>query len=461
MYGGKASSTIERFGAHIGDRVEVVLSGVGQHDGTEKDDIVLKGTVMGPYGPTSESSIIIKLDNGYNLGMDPARVTSMKVLGRVGSDPQTRHMVEPDPSLPLVALIGTGGTIASYVDHRTGAVCPVRSADDLLYLLPELGSFCRLRVTVPMSKLSEDITSTDWMKMASEVVSAFGAGARGVVVAHGTDTLAYTASALSFVLRDLPGPVVLTGSQRSSDRPSSDAFSNLLHSVMLAAGSDLGEVCVLMHASISDGISAVHRGCRVRKMHTSRRDAFRSVNSEPLGSVTDSGIDLTAPYRRADTNARPRIEGAFSDDVLLLSAQMTLDGRTLRSIGEMKRAFVIAGTGLGHVSSSLAPIIKELVEGGKPVVMASSCLNGRVNLRVYSTGRDLLEAGVIEAGDMTPESAHVKTMWCLGVLGPGIWTLDRFRALFRSDLSGENCERSPLSAFPSTFEAPKEEGQGP
>ncbi len=459
MYGGTAASVLERFGTRIGDNVEAVLTVGGYVGGPERRELVLNGILMGPFGQTAERSIIIKLQNGYNFSMDPECVSSMKVLSRVGTDPQTRPRAELDPSLPLVALIGTGGTIASYVDHRTGAVCPVRSADDLIYLLPEIGSICRLRVTVPMSKLSEDITSSDWMEMACEVVSAFGAGARGVVIAHGTDTLAYTASALSFAIRDLPGPVVLTGSQRSSDRPSSDSFSNLLHSVMLAAGSDLGEVCVLMHASISDGTSAVHRGCRVRKMHTSRRDAFRSVNSEPLGTVDDSGVRLTAPYRRADPTARPILEGAFSDDVLLLSAQMPLDGPTLRAIGRMKRALVIAGTGLGHVGSSLASVIKELVSEGRPVVMASSCLNGRVNLRVYSTGRDLLGSGVIESGDMTPETALVKTMWCLGMLGPDASTMDSFRALFMSDRSGEFEERSPLTAFPGTFSVP--DGEGP
>ncbi|MCU0798893.1 MAG: Glu-tRNA(Gln) amidotransferase subunit GatD [Candidatus Thermoplasmatota archaeon] len=461
MYGGTAASTIERFGARIGDKVEVVLSAEGSQGGHHRREIVLKGTLMGPYGPAAEPSLTIKLQNGYNFSMDPEGISSMKVLERVGTDPQARQRAAEDPSLPLVALIGTGGTIASYVDHRTGAVCPVRSADDLLYLLPELGSICRLRVTMPMSKLSEDMTSSDWTVMACEVVSAFGAGARGVVIAHGTDTLAYSAAALSFVLRDLPGPVVLTGSQRSSDRPSSDSFQNLLHSVMLAAGSDLGEVCVLMHASVSDGTSAVHRGSRVRKMHTSRRDAFRSVGSEPIGTVTDGGVDLTAPYKRADTNTEVRLHGKFSDDAILIHAQMTLDGPLLEAISRKRRALVLAGTGLGHVSSSLVPAIEGLISKGIHVIITSSCINGRVNLRVYSTGRDMLRAGVIEAIDMTPETALVKTMWCLGTLGPDALSLDRFRELFTSDISGEIGDRSILSAFPGAFYPLDEEDQDP
>jgi glutamyl-tRNA(Gln) amidotransferase subunit D len=312
-------------------------------------------------------------------------------------------------------------------------------------------------VRLPLSKLSEDMDPDDWMVMAREVVQAFGAGARGVVIAHGTDTMALSAAALSFVLRDLPGPVVLTGSQRSSDRPSSDSFSNLFHALELAARSDLGEVCVLMHATISDGISAVHRGTRVRKMHTSRRDAFRSINSEVLGTVSEKGIQLDGPYRRADPSSVPYIDGTFSKEVLLLNAQVTLDHNLLQEIGRSKRALVIAGTGLGHVSSSLVPVLKGLVSGGRPVVMASSCINGRVNMKVYSTGRDLLEAGVLEAGDMTPETALVKTMWCMGKIGPEGAIVERFRDLFCSDVAGEVEPRSVHSAFP---EPSADEGRG-
>jgi glutamyl-tRNA(Gln) amidotransferase subunit D len=249
--------------------------------------------------------------------------------------------------------------------------------------------------------------------------------------------MAYTGAALSFMLRDLPGPVVLTGSQRSSDRPSSDSFLNLKRSLMLAARSDLGEVCILMHSSISDDASAVHRACRARKMHTSRRDAFVSINAEPLGYVTDGGIELDGQYRRADPTRSPRGVGGFSDDVLLVGSQPTLDAGSLRKLASSRKALVMAGTGLGHLGSSLVPVVKELVSGGKPVILTSQCINGRVNLRVYSSGRALLDAGVIEAGDMTPEAALVKVMWCIGTMGTDGQGLDGFKEIFLSNICGE------------------------
>lgn len=123
-----------------------------------------------------------------------------------------------------------------------------------------------------------------WIKIAHEVAKSLNSGDSGVVVAHGTDTMGYTAAALSFMLRDLGKPVILVGAQRSSDRPSSDAAMNLICSVRMST-SDVAEVMVVMHGETGDTYCLAHRGTKVRKMHTSRRDAFRSINDVPIAKV--------------------------------------------------------------------------------------------------------------------------------------------------------------------------------
>jgi glutamyl-tRNA(Gln) amidotransferase subunit D len=182
-------------------------------------------------------------------------------------------------------VIGTGGTIASYVDYRTGAVHPALTAQDLIFSVPELTDICNVKAKVLFSVLSENMQVEYWQKLAKEVANELNNGAKGVIIPHGTDTLGYTSSALSFMLQDLNGAVILVGSQRSSDRPSSDANINLIASAKLIAESDLGEVVVVMHGETSDSYCTIHRGTRVRKMHSSRRDAFKSINEGPIGKI--------------------------------------------------------------------------------------------------------------------------------------------------------------------------------
>ena len=129
-----------------------------------------------------------------------------------------------------------------------------------------------------------------WVKTARSVADEINGGADGVVVAHGTDTMHYTSAALNFML-DTPVPVVVTGAQRSSDRPSSDAFMNLISSVV-AAKSDIAEVTLCMHAEEDDSYCLLHRGTKVRKMHTTRRDTFRSINALPIAKIEKGKLKL-------------------------------------------------------------------------------------------------------------------------------------------------------------------------
>jgi len=248
--------------------------------------------------------------------------------------------------------------------------------------------------------------------------------------------MSYTAAALSFLLENLPGPVTLVGAQRSSDRPSTDAYLNVICASKLAMESDIGEVVVTMHATISDDYCYVHRGVKVRKMHSSRRDAFKTINAMPIAKVTPEKIEYLSEYRKASEGS-VEITGGFHKNVGLIYYYPGLDGNTLKTLYEIFDGLVIAGTGLGHVHENLVPIIKNATDEGKPTVITTQCLYGRVNLYVYSTGRKLLRAGVIPGEDMLPEVAYVKLMWVLDKTKD----LDEVREMMLMNFRGEISER--------------------
>jgi glutamyl-tRNA(Gln) amidotransferase subunit D len=394
---------------------------------------------MPHHGFSGEDILTLKLDNGYNVGI-ASEGLEIALLAK-GSAPTTAApRATPGTDLPAVAFLGTGGTIASFVDYRTGAVHPAVTAEDLVFSVPELARQVRPRARVLFSLYSENLKPEHWETLAREIVAELATGVAGVIVPHGTDTLGYTAAALAFLLRDLPGPVVLVGSQRSSDRPSSDAALNLMAAARVATA-DLGEVVAVMHEGTSDERCAVHRGTKVRKLHTSRRDAFRSVNAAPLGWATANEHHLEGARPRSPGPAR--VEGKLDHDVALVHVHPGLRPDWLAGLLDRVHGAVLAGTGLGHVPRDLVPVVRDAAAAGKPVVLASQCLFGRVDLEVYDSGRDLLAAGAIPASDMLPETALVKLMWALGTRGPG-----GMRAGMVENVAGEINERLRLGDFP-------------
>jgi glutamyl-tRNA(Gln) amidotransferase subunit D len=364
---------------------------------------------------TTGERAVLKLDGGYNVGIDrdgsELEVIEAGVHDVGGADASESSSVAFDEDLPTVALVSTGGTIASTVDYRTGAVTARFDAEDVLRAVPGLAGQANYRGRVVANILSENMTPDVWQELAEAVHEEIEAGADGVVVMHGTDTMQFSASALAFML-DTPVPVVFTGSQRSADRPSSDNVMNAVCAVE-AAKSDCAEVMVCMHASDSDDRCALHRGTRVRKNHTSRRDAFRTTGADPVGWVDYDTEEIT--FRRehrerntVDLDIAPTLE----TDVELVKFTPGTSEAVLDAV-EGGAGLVLEGTGLGHVHTDWIPRIEELIEGGTTVVMTSQCLDGRVCDRVYDTGRDLLDAGVIEAADTLPGTAKVKLMWTL------------------------------------------------
>jgi len=401
-YPPRVRALLEKFRADEGDSVVVAARG-----GT------YAGVVMPHHGFSGEDVLTIKLDNGYNIGIVVGDVESVHVTKKPATAKAERRLPTPSAGKPTVAVLGTGGTIASYVDYRTGAVHPAVTAEELVFSVPELLDVCNVRARVIYSVYSENLTPEHWTRLARETAQELNAGAAGVLIPHGTDTLHYTTAALSFMLRDLTGPVVVVGAQRSSDRPSSDAASNLLAATR-AATADLGEVVLVMHGDTSDADAAIHRGTKVRKMHASRRDAFRSMNLTPLGRVRPDGrVEFTQavlPRARGPVAVDDRLD----PEVGLVHFYPGQRPSELEAILRDLHGLVIAGTGLGHVARDLAPVLGRAIRDGVAVVMTTQTLQGRVNMNVYDTGRDLIKAGVISGEDMLPETALVKLMWVLG-----------------------------------------------
>ncbi len=388
---------------------------------------------------TTDDHLVVKLDGGYNVGIDRAQaavtVLESDVYDVAASGDGDRSTVEFDPELPTISLLSTGGTIASTVDYRTGAVRPRFDAEDVLRAVPDLAGLANYRGRVVANILSENMTPAIWQELAQAIAAEIEAGVDGIVVMHGTDTMQYTASAIAFMV-DTPVPIVFTGSQRSADRPSSDNVMNAVCAVE-AATADVAEVLVCMHESESDDACAIHRGTRVRKNHTSRRDAFETVGGKPLASIDYDTGDLDVNPNRPHTRRGEREFAVATDletDVELVKFAPGTDPAILDFL-DGKAGVVFEGTGLGHVTSEWTDRIAELVADGTVVVMTSQCLRGRVCDRVYDTGRDLLEAGVVEAGDTLPETALVKLMWALA-------NVDDVEATMGRSLAGECTTRS-------------------
>ncbi|OYT44420.1 Glu-tRNA(Gln) amidotransferase GatDE subunit D [Thermoplasmatales archaeon ex4484_6] len=399
-----------------------------------------------------EKVITLKLENGYNVMLDEERIRIDGVLDdenifdseiRDGGPARTPSSVDSDEELPPITIISTGGTIASRVDYTTGAVHPVKDGSEILSIYPSMANLCRLDVRTVMNELSEDMSPREWVVIARAVKKAFEDGARGVVVTHGTDTMHFTSSALSFLLRDLPGPVVLVGSQRSSDRPSSDAFINLEHAVITASRAVLDRVVIISHEGPSDGTSIIISGTRARKMHTSRRDAIRSIDSPPIGRVVGKRIELDIPPVRLDPARKISIVGRFDRTVDMIFIHPGISQEGLDSMLKGKKGVVIVGSGLGHVGKRLIKVLKKHIDRGMICVISSACIHGRVDLNVYSSGRNLIGAGVIPSGTMTPETALVKLMWAMGTAGSE--GKDRIISLFKEDIAGEWGSSTPFS----------------
>ncbi|MEM2092741.1 MAG: Glu-tRNA(Gln) amidotransferase subunit GatD [Candidatus Bathyarchaeia archaeon] len=429
-YRGLAFETLKKIEAEIGDLIRIT-----------KDTQTYEGILIPRSEYGDETHVVIKLRSGYNIGVRITPETRIEKIGK-GEKPAfvAPSLPEQNPTLPRVAVISTGGTIASRVDYRTGAVRPALSASDLYSVVPELSNIARIDAQILFSLYSENITPKHWTEMAETVASQIANGVDGVVIAHGTDTMGYSAAALSFALQNLPVPVVFVGSQRSSDRPSSDAALNLMAAVLAAAQAPFAEVTVAMHETTSDTSIAIHRGTRARKCHTSRRDAFKSINAQPIAKVEGSRIlMLTENYQKRNSSKKLLLKPSFSEKVALIKFYPGINPAVIDwYVDEDYRAIVLEGTGLGHVGKQCFESIRRAVDKGVLVAMASQCIWGRVNMNVYDTGRDLQALGVIPLEDMLAEVAIVKLMWIFGQTND----LEEAKRLLKMNIAGEIADRT-------------------
>ena len=422
-YAGKALDFLKKFNLHEGDTIELTKNGV-----------ILKGIIMPSYS-SSDDILVIKLDNGYNIGISVDSISEVKLIKRGEKREEKKAEEKAVKDKSEVVIISTGGTIVSKIEYDTGAVRPALTTEEILKFMPEINEIAKIDAKVLFSILSENMKPEYWIKIANEVKNALDKGAKGVVVAHGTDTMAYTASALAFSLKSLTGPVVMVGSQRSSDRPSSDAPINFLTSVLVAKDAPFAEVTVNMHGESSDTYTLVHRGVKVRKMHTSRRDAFQSVNDIPLAKVyyRERKIEILRDdyIRKKDAN---EVDAKFDTNVFLLKYYPGLLPDIIDYLmNKGVKGIIVEGTGLGHTSSEFYNAFKKATKDGIFVGMTSQCLFGRVNMNVYTTGRLLQEAGVVPLEDMLPETALVKLMWVLA----HETDLDKVKELMLTNFVGE------------------------
>lgn len=442
MYSSEIEAQLQRNKISIGDTVKVICK---------------KGTFEGVLMPRPETgnnnSLIIKRKDGYNIGIRHEKGMRIEKLSSGSSHFSfPRAKLKEGRNLPRLALLYTGGTIGSKVDYTTGGVYMLTKPEELLYQVPELSDIANLDVQNLMSISSEDMTYVEWKGIADAISKAFHGKAKGVMITMGTDTMHYTAAALSFMLQNPNGPVVITGAQRSSDRGSSDAFFNLVCSAQIAAKSDIGEVGICMHESSSDDYCSFIRGTKARKMHTSRRDAFRAVNERPIARVNMAGeMEYTNSYSKTTPAKRMEVFDKFEPRTALVKSYPNSDpGIIDYYVGKGAKGIIIEGTGLGHVPTapslkeySWTDRIKSAIESGVIIGITSQTIYGRVSPTVYRNARLLAAMGAVYCEDMTPETAYVKLGFLLGNHGA-----KKARELLNVNMVGEISQRTEFDTFP-------------
>ncbi len=412
------------------------------------------GEVQGTLMPGDDKFYVVKLSNGYNVGIDKGEVKEAKVIEAYKAQKHLPRKEKQDSKLPKVMILHTGGTIASRVDYNTGGTIAQFTPDDLVEMFPELTSIAQVSSKLIRNMQSDDMRFDHFNLIADEIAKQVSEGFDGVIITHGTDLLHYTAAALSFMLQDLPVPVIVVGAQRSSDRGSSDAGVNLLSAVRFAANSDFAGVAVCMHANMSDDSCVMLQGSKVRKMHTSRRDTFRPINCLPIAKVNGERIEMLRSMAKRDASRKLKvthIKPSLKVGLLKVHPNMYA-GEVLAFKGF--DGLVVEGTGLGHAPISeideftkehtrIRKSLTDLSKGGTFLVMASQTIYGRINMDVYSPGRTIQKCGMLgNHHDMTPETAYIKLAWLLSNRPKEV------AELIAEDLVGEISERTEIGTFP-------------
>ncbi len=377
-------------------------------------DLTYSGIIMPRYEHSDEKHVVLKLNSGYNVGLDLEKITKIEKISSSEKIVETEQKIEENPSLQKILLLSTGGTIASKVDYRTGAVTPILTAEELNSSVPELAKMANIDTEVLFSEYSENIMPNHWLEIANKLAEFSESDYSGIIIAHGTDTMHYTSSFLSFALAGFPIPIVLVGSQRSSDRASSDAALNLIGATKFITEIKTNGVFVVMHQDENDNTIACHLGTRVRKNHTSKRGAFQTVGNVPAYIISEEKIlkNFSREFYK-NQEFQPKIN--LDTKVALVKYHPGYDPKIIDQIIDSGyKGIIFEGTGLGHIGKIMYESVKKANEKGIFLGMTSQCIDGRVRMTVYESGRDLLNLGIIPLENMIPEVALVKAMWAFG-----------------------------------------------
>ncbi|MCK4555480.1 MAG: Glu-tRNA(Gln) amidotransferase subunit GatD [Candidatus Aenigmarchaeota archaeon] len=413
MYSAKIGSCLKKEKISSGDKVKITQKG-----GKEYEGILMPRPDFGG----SKDNIILKLKSGYNIGIKFSNGMKIKKSGK-GAELEAFPSLKfsSDKNLPKISLVATGGTISSRVSYETGGVKWLMDAGQLFFLAPELQKIAVFRkIEKPFLMASENMSHEHWQKLAETCARLLNEGDEGVVVTHGTDTLHYTSAALSFMLKNLTKPVVLTYSQRSTDRGSTDTPMNLVCAAKVAATSEIAEVVLVGHGESGDTFCLANRGTKVRKMHTSVRHTFRPVNDVPVAKIWPDGNTEYLGEHKKRAEGKVIADTKFEEKVALIKYCPGANPEMIDFLREKKyRGIVIEATGLGHVATdesrkSWLPAIKRAINSGMLVCAAAQTLYGRLDPLVYGEGRKVLSLGVVYLKDMLPETAYVKLGWVLG-----------------------------------------------
>ena len=398
--------------------------------------------------------VIVKLDSGYNAGIDKKKVKKISLLPQQKTKEAKikKEKISSDKSLPKISILHTGGTIASKVDYRTGSVYSSFKPEDLLEMFPELGKIAQFDSVFISNMWSDDLRFKHFELLAKAIEKEVKKGVDGIIIGMGTDNLAGASSALAFIIESTSIPIIFVGAQRSSDRGSSDTAMNLICAATFISETDFTGVALCMHENISDNDCVILPACKTRKMHTSRRDAFRPVNAQPIARVnydTKSVTFITEPEKKSD---KLLIKPKMEEKVGLLKIHVNMQPEQFEFYKGYK-GLVIEGTGLGHtpgqvpdetakIHKKIYPAIKSVIDSGCVVVMTSQTLYGRIQMNVYDKGRDLTSLGVIPGEDMLPNTAFVKLAWLLGN-----HTKEETKNLITQNLRGEISDRTEERTF--------------
>lgn len=434
-YKDKALETLKRFNIRVWSQANIETT---------------RGLFIGTILPRAENDdtyhIVLKIPTGYNVGIDVTTITNMKETGYKKAVYKIPEKEFPfTPHLPKVKLLGTGGTIASRLDYRTGAVIPAFSPGELYGAVPELASICNITTEKLFAVFSENMGPDQYKKLAIAIGREIENGIDGIVIGHGTDTLHHTAAALTYMVQNPPVPIVLVGSQRSSDRPSSDAALNLMHATTAAGHGDIAEVMICMFGPTSDEYGFLHRGTRVRKMHSSYRSTFRTLGDTPLATVTRKGVaPIKQVYNPRRKDRKVNLLACFEEKVAIVYYYPNMQPDMIDSLIEKGyKGIVIAGTGLGHVNKPLYPAIERAAAAGVAIYMTVQTLWGYAHMFVYDTGRDLMAKGVVPAENMLPEAAYIKLGWALGQTTD----LEKVREIMLSPVNDDITPREPYNGY--------------